>query len=116
MTPEFLNQRKEDLLREKEEIEKELSSFANKTSENNWETNFPHNMNNSNEDEDTDEVEEYENLLPVERSLEERLMNINIALEKIEKGSYGKCDKCGKEISEERLTAIPEAKNCIECN
>ena len=116
MTPEFLNKRKEELLSKKELVEKELGSFAQKTSEDNWETKFPQMNDNNDEEEETDEVEEYENLLPVEKSLEEDLKNINIALGKIEEGTYGKCDDCGKEISEERLTALPEAKNCTECN
>lgn len=113
MTPDFINQRKEDLLNKKQELEKELGEFAVKTSKDNWETKYPQ-MDNDEEDK-TDEVEEYENLLPVERSLEEKLKDINTALESIEKGEYGKCGVCGKLISEERLKIIPEAKTCDIC-
>jgi DnaK suppressor protein len=118
MTPEFITQRKEDLLKKKEGLEKELSVFAQKVSKDNWETKYPK-MNSEDEDR-ADEVEEYENLLPIERSLEEKLKEVNIALEKIEKGTYGKCDNCGEEgcecdISEERLKVLPEAKTCNSC-
>lgn len=118
MTPEFISQRKEALLIKKESLEKELSAFAKKTSEDNWETKYP--KMNDDDEERTDEVEEYENLLPVERSLEEKLKDVNIALEKIEKGTYGKCENCGEEgceceISEERLIVLPEAKTCNSC-
>lgn len=113
MTSEFINQRKEDLLKKKGELEEELKSFANKSSKDNWETKYP--QMTKDEEENVDEVEEYENLLPVERSLEEELKNVNNALEKIEKGEYGRCDICGKEISEERLIILPEAKTCNIC-
>lgn len=37
------------------------------------------------------------------------------ALEKIEKGTFGNCEICGKEIEKERLDAMPYASRCIEC-
>jgi len=43
------------------------------------------------------------------------LMKVNRALEKIENGTYGRCEKCGKKIEEERLEAIPYAILCMEC-
>ena len=113
MTSDFINQRKEDLLEKKGDLEKELSEFAVKTSKDNWETKYP--QMDGDEEDKTDEVEEYENLLPVERSLEEKLKDINIALESIEKGEYGKCNACGGLISEERLIILPEAKTCDVC-
>ncbi len=112
MTPDFINQRKEDLLNKKEELEKELGEFAVKTSKDNWETKYP--QMDGDEEDKTDEVEEYENLLPIEKSLEEKLKDVNTALEKIEKGEYGKC-ACGELISEERLSVLPEAKTCDVC-
>jgi len=46
---------------------------------------------------------------------QKKLREINEALKRIEEGVYGKCVVCGKNIEEKRLTAIPEAKKCIEC-
>lgn len=43
------------------------------------------------------------------------LMDIEGSLKKIELGTFGKCEKCGKDISIERLKAIPFSKNCIKC-
>lgn len=113
MTPDFINQKKEYLLNKKKELEKELSRFAEKTSKDNWETKYPQ-MNNPEEDK-VDEIEEYENILPVEKSLEEKLKDVNEALEKIEKGEYGKCSECGAMISEDRLNVLPEARTCDIC-
>jgi RNA polymerase-binding protein DksA len=39
---------------------------------------------------------------------------IDHALEKIENGTYGLCDECGKEIPEERLELEPYAAYCVE--
>ncbi len=43
------------------------------------------------------------------------IYHLNLALERIEKGEYGNCVQCGKEISFERLEAAPHARLCIEC-
>ncbi|EOD01294.1 TraR/DksA C4-type zinc finger protein [Caldisalinibacter kiritimatiensis] len=57
-------------------------------------------------------MEQNMNLKDVEKL---RLREIEDSLSKIEEGIYGKCDICGKEIKEERLEIIPEAKICMEC-
>ncbi|HBE78132.1 MAG TPA: hypothetical protein DDW65_10185 [Firmicutes bacterium] len=40
---------------------------------------------------------------------------IDEALENIEKGSYGACESCGREIGLERLEAVPYTTFCIRC-
>lgn len=37
------------------------------------------------------------------------------ALERLDYGTYGRCERCGKEIPEERLEAVPSAALCLEC-
>ncbi|MEE9168496.1 MAG: TraR/DksA family transcriptional regulator [bacterium] len=37
------------------------------------------------------------------------------SLSSIEKGEYGICEECDKQISFERLEAVPAAKLCIDC-
>ena len=43
------------------------------------------------------------------------LASIEIALEKMSGGSYGKCEACSKIIPLARLQALPYATLCIEC-
>ncbi len=43
------------------------------------------------------------------------LYHLNLALERLEKGEYGICVQCNKEINHERLEAVPHARLCIEC-
>jgi YteA family regulatory protein len=40
---------------------------------------------------------------------------IDNALKNIEKGTYGKCKKCGKEIDQKRLEYVPYTEYCIDC-
>jgi DnaK suppressor protein len=51
------------------------------------------------------------NLARAMRSLTE----VEIALKSIESGDYGICTRCGEQISEARLNALPWARVCVEC-
>ena len=48
-------------------------------------------------------------------SLRETLGDIDNALAKIDTGTYGTCERCGKPIGEDRLEAMPAARLCIAC-
>ena len=37
------------------------------------------------------------------------------ALERIEEGSFGRCEECPKEIPETRLQALPHTRYCLKC-
>jgi DnaK suppressor protein len=41
--------------------------------------------------------------------------DINLALDKIDRGAFGLCEECGQPIGEKRLKALPFARLCIEC-
>ena len=43
------------------------------------------------------------------------LDNIEAALRKIDKGTYGSCESCRKPIPKQRLEALPFARYCIGC-
>jgi len=46
---------------------------------------------------------------------EEKLKAIDAAFSRLERGRYGICEKCKQEIPIERLTAVPFAAYCIDC-
>lgn len=46
---------------------------------------------------------------------EEMLREVDEALERIENGTFGKCESCGKTIPKTRLKAIPRASLCVAC-
>ena len=64
-------------------------------------------------DQGSDEAE-YETQLLLSASQAEYLREIEAALERIEDGTYGICEKTGQRINVERLKAIPTARLCIE--
>jgi len=120
MNNKLLKKIKEKLEEQKTLLETELQKFATKDKKlkGDWDTRFPKvdTVAGGQALEDAaDQVEEYVNLLPVEHNMELRLQKINSALEKIKKGTYGKCEKCNKKIPEERLNIYPEATECTKC-
>jgi RNA polymerase-binding transcription factor DksA len=50
----------------------------------------------------------------LEEGARETLVEIEAALQRIDAGTYGVCDGCGKPIGAERLAAIPWARLCID--
>ncbi|HEY3185412.1 MAG TPA: TraR/DksA C4-type zinc finger protein [Gaiellaceae bacterium] len=50
----------------------------------------------------------------LEEGAQQTLAQIDRALAKIDDGTYGICERCGKPISEERLRARPWATLCID--
>ncbi len=125
MNKDLVSELKGKLDEQKVSLTKELESFAKKDDvpKGDWETRYP-NRENGTMEEEADEVQEYGNMLPVEYSLELKLKDVNSALAKISRqerdpaaaGEYGRCENCGKEIEEDRLRAVPEAKLCMKCN
>jgi len=43
------------------------------------------------------------------------LKEVVSALQKVDEGGFGDCERCGEAISEKRLEALPFARYCIEC-
>jgi DnaK suppressor protein len=50
----------------------------------------------------------------LEEGAQQTLDQIDRALKKIDDGTYGTCERCGKPIGEERLRARPWATLCID--
>jgi DnaK suppressor protein len=43
------------------------------------------------------------------------LRDVVAALQKIDNGSFGDCERCGEAIADKRLEALPFARYCIAC-
>lgn len=120
MSKPSIKELKEKLEFQRATIEQELQRFAKKDGKlkGDWDTKFPKFEGSSGGqllEDAAGEVEEYIAKLPVEHSLENRLRDIDRALEKTKKGDYGKCEKCAKSIPKERLEVVPEARFCLKC-
>ena len=115
-----LNQIEAKLKEERAAIESELLKIAvpNKNVPGDWQSKFPYGNSDSGTaslERQADEVEEYTTRLPLERNLETKLAAVDAAILKIANGTYGKCEKCGKNIPLERMEIFPEARFCIDC-
>lgn len=53
--------------------------------------------------------------LTLEENARAALAQIERALQKLEEGSYGRCDTCGGEIGGGRLEVAPYATLCVDC-
>lgn len=53
--------------------------------------------------------------LQTQRSLEREFAAVEVALERLERGTYGTCVECGRPIEPERLEVRPQAIRRIEC-
>ncbi len=123
MTPEFINKMKERLSAELQKLKDSLDRVADPDKGDHipggdYAAKFP----NYGDDHDSElldnsptEVQDYATNLAVTNTLEKRLRNIESALQRIADGSYGRCQKCGQEITEARLEANPEAQMCVQC-
>lgn len=104
---------REKLLAEKAHLEKELAGVGriNPDNPNDWEAT-PGDINDNDADPNklADNFEEYEARTATLKEFEDQLKDITDALDKMEKGTYGKSEISGEPIEKERLEAYPAAR------
>ena len=66
------------------------------------------------EEGDHDLIEREKNVALVSQ-LERKKEGVEAAIRSIDKGKYGICERCGKEIPTERLEVRPDATLCVQC-
>ena len=66
-------------------------------------------------DEEADEAEEFGSQLAISHDLKIRINEIDLALNRISNGAYGRCTNCGKPIEKKVLDAAPESRLCLTC-
>lgn len=65
---------------------------------------------------DSFQADVHARLLSAKNSLLEMSQWIKKSLINLRKGTYGKCERCGKKIEQARLEAMPTATLCILCS
>src|SRR5438067_7177462 len=58
---------------------------------------------------------EQENTLALLHNQEQALEEIDEALERIRKGTFGRCEECRAPIPKARLQALPYTRHCVAC-
>ena len=66
-------------------------------------------------EEEATESFELEKRLALEKQTRANIAEIELALDKFKKGTYGLCDICGQPIPADRLEAVPYANLCLSC-
>ncbi|MEA3398209.1 MAG: TraR/DksA C4-type zinc finger protein [Patescibacteria group bacterium] len=111
---ETIEKIKNDLLIRKKNIEEELADLSGenglKTSQ---KVKFPDFGDKT--DENAQEIGEYSTNLATEKVLHSSLRDINNALDRIKKGTYGICKYCHESIGKKRMLARPVASACVKC-
>ena len=108
---------KEKLQTEKNLLEEELNSVAkiNPNNPNDWDaTSGEIEVDAADENEVADKFEELEENKIILSKLEPQLNEVKSALDRIEEGTYGKCEVCDAKIERNRLEAVPSAKTCMK--
>ncbi len=116
LTPNKLSSIKAELIQRKEVITRDLEATDYFDIERAFETDSVGELSrydNHPADTATDLYEREKDIALVEHA-EKEIKDIDHALANIEKGTYGKCEQCGKDIPVERLQALPTATHCIE--
>ena len=64
-------------------------------------------------DSGTETFEKEKNLSVLEQ-VEDELLEIEAAFQRLDRGEYGKCQACGRPIGDARLEAMPATRFCVE--
>ncbi len=113
---DFLLKIKQSLMNEKEHLERDLANFSKQSTHTTGDdsgASFPDY--GDKEDENAAEVAEYAANLSLGQDFEKILRDVNEALARLAKGTYGICKYCKKQIQEKRLLARPTSSACVEC-
>ncbi|MCD8495116.1 MAG: TraR/DksA C4-type zinc finger protein [Candidatus Pacebacteria bacterium] len=108
---------KEKLLAEKALLEQELNHIGKKmdTESSDWIIGTEGGGDHADIQENADEVIDFQQRIALLEPLEQQYQDVLDALDKIDAGTYGICEKTGDAIPEERLMANPSARTCAHC-
>ena len=66
-------------------------------------------------EEEATETADLENRLALEKRVLDQMAEVDCALGKLAKGTFGSCENCGQIIDPARLEVLPYAKLCVAC-
>lgn len=111
MTQKKMEEFKKRLLKEQEEIIHRIEELKKDDPFSDPE----YSNDNAAVDNDVREQEAHQRIEAEQEALKDKMKKIEAALKRIEKGNYGYCKRCNKEIPEKRLELVPETSYCVDC-
>lgn len=115
ISPEILKQIKAELLVEKEEVIAKLDEISKVDDHEADDRTAKFPEYGDKPDENAQEISDFSTTFATQSLLEKSLKDIESALDRIDKGTYGICKYCQNPIGEKRLLARPTAGACISC-
>lgn len=113
--PRTIQEIKAQLLAKKEQVSQDLAALSRRDSHEADDRTAKFPEYGDKPDENAQEISDYSTTIVTEKVLEKSLEDIEQALARIEKGTYGICKYCGQAIAEKRLLARPTAGACVAC-
>ena len=110
-----LTEIKNQLLKQKEQLLKDLSAFSREDSHEADDRSAAFPEYGDKPDENAQEISDYSTTIVTQKVLEKSLEDLEKALKRIETGDYGICKYCHNPINAKRLLARPTASSCISC-
>lgn len=52
---------------------------------------------------------------PTTPEIEHELTELDGALQRLDEGTWGRCERCGGAVGRDRLRALPETRLCLPC-
>jgi RNA polymerase-binding transcription factor DksA len=117
MNKKDLDYFKKKLEKEKILLEEELKTVGRKNPQHagGWEaTAGKMEVDPADENEVADKIEEFEENSGILEQLDKQMSEVQAALDRIEKGTYGICEISGEPIEKERLEANPSARTSLK--
>ena len=115
MTKDELKKLADNLKKRLEEIDSELSKIASENPLVKGDFNVQVEDLGKSDEDNEQEAGELDRNQAMVYTLEKERKEIQGTLEKIEAGTYGKCENCSLDITPARLKAMPVASLCISC-
>lgn len=116
VTQKVRDELRAQLLSERQRLEHEIAGFASSgVRGDTFNTDEMSDVVDQHPADEGSELFEREKNMTLQRTLQGTLQLVNEALQRMDAGTYGTCQRCGKEIPEKRLRAVPEAKYDVEC-
>lgn len=108
---EILEKIEKSLLSEKKKLSKNLQTLIQEDP-----FSDPGRLNdNAAVDTNAKEEVDHERIAVLQKDVEDNIADVDSSLKRIKTGTYGFCDNCGQMIDTDRLSAVPTARYCIQC-
>jgi len=98
---------------EKDSLEEEMASHG-KNAGAMWEGSSGSEGEEADPVDAADNIEELATNIPLVAEMQRRKKELDAALERMDKGTYGRCETCNQPIPFDRLEANPAALTCVE--